>query len=154
MADVILFAHPTFGVLGILASVWVFVEALNASDANRQRLCYASLAVTLFIVAAWLLGGYWYTHFYRIDRQMILQGPVPWAHSFFMETKEHLFFVTLVLALYLPLVTRVDLTRSAKARLMTLAVSAMIVLSGLALEGAGALINFGAKAAYVARVPA
>ena len=34
MNDVILFAHPIFGMLGILASVWVFVEALNASETN------------------------------------------------------------------------------------------------------------------------
>ena len=30
MSDIILFAHPTFGVLGIMACVWVFVEAVNA----------------------------------------------------------------------------------------------------------------------------
>jgi hypothetical protein len=43
MSDIILFSHPTFGVLGIMAAVWVFVEALNASEANQQRLWRASL---------------------------------------------------------------------------------------------------------------
>ena len=36
MSDIILFAHPTFGVLGILASVWILVEHLNASEANQD----------------------------------------------------------------------------------------------------------------------
>ena len=34
----LLFTHPTFGVLAIMASVWVFVEALNASEANAWRI--------------------------------------------------------------------------------------------------------------------
>lgn len=149
MSDVILFAHPTFGVLGILASVWVFVEALNATEANRNRVWISTLAVTGCIAAAWLLGGYWYTHFYGAEKAMIVKGPWPWAHSFFMETKEHLFFIPLILALYLPFVGRLDLARNAKARLMVLAVSALIVLNGLAIEGAGAIINFGAKVAFM-----
>lgn len=33
--DIILMLHPTFGVLGILAAVWLFVEVLNASQENR-----------------------------------------------------------------------------------------------------------------------
>ncbi|MGB7848358.1 MAG: hypothetical protein WBL63_22285 [Candidatus Acidiferrum sp.] len=38
MSDIILFAHPTSGVFGILASVWILIEALNASDANQGRI--------------------------------------------------------------------------------------------------------------------
>ena len=38
LSDVILYAHPTFGVFGILAGVWVFVEALNASAAEALRM--------------------------------------------------------------------------------------------------------------------
>ena len=29
--------HPALGVLGVLAAVWVFVEALNARDENLRR---------------------------------------------------------------------------------------------------------------------
>ena len=46
MSDIILFAHPTFGVLGILAAVWILVEALNASEANQGRIRLAAYAVT------------------------------------------------------------------------------------------------------------
>jgi len=46
MSDIILFAHPTFGVLGIMAAVWILVEALNASEANQGRIRLAANAVT------------------------------------------------------------------------------------------------------------
>jgi len=58
MKDILLFSHPTCGVLGLLAAVWVFVEAINASDANRRRVWLASLAVTVSIVLTWVLGGW------------------------------------------------------------------------------------------------
>jgi hypothetical protein len=149
MSDIILFAHPTFGVFGIIAAVWVIVEALNASDENRRRIWLASLATAICIVAAWILGGYWYTIYYAPEKAIILKGPWPWAHDFIMETKEHLFFIPLILALYLPFVARLDLLRNPRARAMVMAVAALVVLNGLAIEGAGAIINYGVKVAFV-----
>jgi len=149
MSDIILFAHPTFGVLGILAAVWVFVEALNASEANQSRIRLAAILVAICIVLAWLLGGYWYTVFYAHEKAIILKGPWPWAHNFVMETKEHLFFIPLILALYLPIAAMTNLARSSGARAVVMVVAAFIVLNGLAIEGAGALINYGVKVAFV-----
>jgi len=37
LSDIVLFAHPTCGVLATLAGVWVIVEALNATEANQVR---------------------------------------------------------------------------------------------------------------------
>ena len=149
MSTLILFAHPTFGVLGILAAVWVFVEAMNATDANAGRTRMAAAAVAICIFAAYVLGGYWYTHFYAAEKAIILKGPWPWAHTFFMETKEHLFFIPLILALYLAMVARQKLVSNAPARAMVMSVSALIIMSGLAIEGAGAVINYGAKIAVM-----
>lgn len=150
MSDIILLAHPIFGVLGIILAVWVFVDALNASPSNAARIRKAAYAVTVFIVLAWVLGGYWYVYYYAADKAVILGGPFPWAHNLIMETKEHLFFVTLILALLLPVAARANLAANKSARTMVLTVAALVVLSGLAVEGAGALINFGAKAALAA----
>lgn len=147
--DLVLFAHPTFGVLAILASVWVFVELLNANAENRSRARTAAVVVTVCMVAAWVLGGYWYVNFYYADKAVILKGPWPWAHNVIMETKEHLFFIPLVLALYLPIVMRDDFVRSLTARYMAMAVAVLIIGSGLAIEGGGALINAGAKVAFI-----
>jgi hypothetical protein len=149
MSDLILFAHPTFGVLAIIAAVWVFVEALNASEANAGRTRVAAYAVALFMFLAFVLGGYWYTHFYAPEKAIILGGPWPWAHTFIMETKEHLFFIPLILALYLAIVAGGKLASNKSARTMVMAVAALIVFSGLAIEGAGATINYGVKVAFV-----
>jgi hypothetical protein len=153
--DVILFLHPTFGVLGILAAAWVFVEALNASEANRRRIWIGSLWVAALFALTWFFSGWFYTLYYKTGDQAIIQhGPVPWAHSFFMETKEHLFFIPLVLAFYLPFVARLNLAVNKAARAMVFVVTALIVLNGLAIEGAGAIINWGAKTTLAQEVSA
>jgi hypothetical protein len=149
MNDVILFAHPIFGMLGILASVWVFVEALNASEANRSRIRVAAFVVTICVALAGALGGYWYTVFYASEKAIILNGPWPWAHSFVMATKAHLFFILLILAFYLPIAAAANLAKNGGARVLVMVVSAFIVLNGLAIEGAGAVINYAVKIAFV-----
>ena len=149
MSDIILFAHPTFGVLGIIAAVWVCVEALNATEANAARIRVAALAVTICIVLAGILGGYWYVNYYAAEKAIILKGLFALGHTFFMETKEHLFFIPLILALYLPFAVRNALYANKAARNMVIAVAALIAMSGFAIEGAGALVNYGVKVAVV-----
>ena len=92
--------------MGCLAAIWVFVETLNARPANAVRIQSGALAAAVCMVAAWICGGYWYVHFYPAEKALILKGPWPFAHNFFMETKEHLFFVTAILAFLLPIATR------------------------------------------------
>ena len=149
MSDIILFAHPTFGVFGIMAAVWLLVEALNASEANRGRVRLAAYAVAFCKVAAWLLGGYWYTIYYAPEKAIILKGPWPWAHDIVMETKEHLFFIPLILALYPPIVAAMNLATNKAARAVVFVTAAFVILNSLAIEGAGAIINYGVKVAYV-----
>ena len=67
-SDAILLAHATFGVLGTILAMFVFVEALNASEQNAQRIRRAALGVTLCMVAAWIAGGYWYLQFYLAEK--------------------------------------------------------------------------------------
>jgi hypothetical protein len=153
-SDAILLAHATFGVLGTLSAVWVFVEALNAREENATRTRNAALLLAACMFVAWILGGYWYVHFYPADKALILKGPWPFAHNVFMETKEHLFFLTLILSFYLVIASRAKLYANSGARKMVLYVSMLIVLSGLALEGSGAIINHGAKLALATRATA
>ena len=44
-SDIILLGHATFGMLGTLFAVWVFVAALNASEDNAARTRRASRGV-------------------------------------------------------------------------------------------------------------
>jgi hypothetical protein len=147
--DAILLAHATVGVMGTLAALWVFVETLNASAGNAQRIQRAALAVAVLMGAAWILGGYWYLHFYPTEKAMILKGPWPFAHNLFMETKEHLFLLTMILAFYLPIAARDQLYSNAAARRMVLCVAMLIVVTGLSIEGAGAVIDHGVKVEFL-----
>jgi hypothetical protein len=148
-SDVILLAHAAFGVTGCIAALWVFVEALNARPANAVRLERAAIVAAVCMAAAWICGGYWYVHFYPPEKILILNGPWPFAHNLVMETKEHLFFITAILAFLLPITTRERLYSNSAARKLVLSVAGLIAITGLAVEGAGAIINHGAKVALL-----
>lgn len=148
-SDTILLSHAGSGVAGCLAALWVLVETLNARPDNLGRIRQAALVTAVFMAAAWILGGYWYVHFYPAEKALILKGPWPFAHNIFMETKEHLFFVTGILAFLLPITTRENLAANAAARKLVLSVAAMIAITGLAVEGAGAVIDHGVKVALL-----
>lgn len=148
-SDVILLSHATFGVAGCLAALWVFVEVLNARPENSGRIRAAALVTAVCIAAAWICGGYWYVHFYSPEKALILAGPWPFAHNLFMETKEHLFFVTAILSVLLPMTTREKLSSNPAARNLVLCVAGLIAITGLAVEGAGAIIDHGVKVALL-----
>src|SRR5580658_4451474 len=134
--DVILLGHAAFGSLAGMAALWVFVETLNARPENAGRTYNASLIAAISMGAASILGGYWYVHFYPADKGIILKGPWPFAHNLIMETKEHLVFLTGILAFYLPIAVRDKIYANAVARKMVLSVALLIVLTDLAAEGA------------------
>ena len=147
--DAILFAHATLGVLGTLAALWVFVETLNASAANVERIQWVSRATAIFMWLSFIAGGYWYVVHYPADKAIILKGPWPFAHNYFMETKEHLVILLLLLATYLPIAAANPLVANRDARRLVLWVSALIPLLGLMVEGHGAIIAMGVKVALL-----
>jgi hypothetical protein len=149
LSDVVLLAHATFGVIGCLAALWVFVEALNAKAENLGRIRAASALTAVAMIAAWICGGYFYLRFYPPEKALILAGPWPFAHNIFMETKEHLFFVTAVLAFLLAIAAREKLDSNSSARKLALAVAGLVAITGLAMEGAGAVIDHGVKVALL-----
>lgn len=149
--EFILMLHPTFGVLAIIASAWVFVETLNASEANSGRIRTASVAVAVLIWLTYIVGGYWYVVFYGGDKAIIKEGPWPFAHGFFMETKEHVFLMLLLLATFLPIAAYGQVVAKRATRNLVLWTSGLVLLTGLAMEGAGALISMGVKVALLAK---
>ena len=150
--EMILMLHPTFGVLAMISAVWVFVEALNASDGNIARLRRVSVLAAVLLWLAYIVGGYWYVVFYGGDKALIKAGPWPFAHGIFMETKEHLFLTLLLLGTFLPIAAYGDVVRKKVTRNLVLWTSALVVLMGLAMEGAGALIGMGVKVALLAKL--
>lgn len=143
--------HVIFGVFGILFALWVAVEAANSSEANQRRLKLASIGTTLFLWLSYLIGGWWYVVYYgaavsNSDKSIILAGPWKWSHSFFMETKEHIFFMLLFLSILLPIVTfRNQIFKDTKVRNLTIVIALTIVVLGLSMEGFGAMISKGIK---------
>jgi hypothetical protein len=152
LKDVILMSHATFGVFALLATVWMVVETFNGGVPAVRRAGMASVAVAALLWLAYLFGGYWYVNFYAPDKALILGGPMPFAHNLVMETKEHLFFILLLLGSFVPIAA---LDREARAtpagRTLVLVIGGLIVLLGLAMEGGGALIGLGVKEALLAR---
>lgn len=144
-----LLIHPTFGVLGMASALWVFVEALNAREENAARMRMAAILSAVFVWSAYLTAGYFYVLYYGADKAIILSGPWPWAHKLFMESKEHLFFLTLMLATLLPITTSARVHASRSARTLVLWTSSFVVLTALAMEGAGAIIGMGVKVALL-----
>ena len=150
-SDVVLMTHVLFGMLCIVTSVWVFVDVLNASEANQARIKGLSIAVPVFMWLAYLIGGYWYVVFYSTDKALILKGPWPFAHEFFMEMKEHVVLMLLLLATYLPIAASSNLFVNKSSRSVVLWVAGLIALIGMAMDGSGAIIGMGAKVGLLAK---
>lgn len=151
MTELILMAHVLFGVACMVAAVWIFVDVLHASETNLariRRMCWAA-AVCMWL--AFCIAGYWYVVFYKVDKAIILRGPWPFAHNFFMETKEHMVIMLLVLVTYLPIAASNDLAANKDARRVVLWVAGMIALIALMMEGEGAIIAMGVKVALLAK---
>ncbi len=144
-------AHVACGVACLLAALWVFVDVLNFSAANAARVRKASVLSAIFMWLAFLIGGYWYVFFYPADKSIILTGPWPAAHHFFMETKEHLVILLLMIATYLPIAARNCSLESADARKLTLWIAGLAAVLSLAMEGEGAIIAMGVKVGLLAK---
>jgi hypothetical protein len=63
--NVILMAHVLFGLICLIAAVWVFVDTLHAADANLGRIRAVSLGAAVAMLIAYLIAGYWYIAFAR-----------------------------------------------------------------------------------------
>jgi uncharacterized membrane protein YwaF len=145
MIETILMTHVFFGIACMLAAVWVFVDVLNISEANVARIRKVSWAAVAFMWIAFVVAGYWYVTFYKVDKAIILRGPWPSAHNLVMETKEHLVIILLLLASYLPIVASDNLLQSKDARKVMLWTSGMVALLALAMDGEGGIIAMGVK---------
>ena len=151
MNQMILMAHVVFGVGCLLAAVWIFVDVLHASAANQARIRRMSWALAAAMWSAFLTGGYWYVVFYKTDKSLILRGPWPFAHDYFMETKEHFVITLLLLATYLPIAASNNLAANKDARRLVLVVAGLVAALALMAEGHGAMIAMGVKAGLLAK---
>lgn len=142
--------HVIFGVMGILAAVWALVELLNLSKDNLKRLEISSVLSTVFIWLSYLIGGWWYWVYYGAkdigDKFIIKAGEFPWAHSYFMEVKEHIFFILLLVSMVLPIIVfKENLLDNKNTRKIAIAIAIIMVILGFGMEGFGSMIAKGVK---------
>lgn len=149
--QVSIMVHVLFGVLGIILAVALLVYVLNASEKNIPRIRSLSLYTALSMILSYVIGGWWYVVYYAQERDIIRAGAWKWAHTFFMEFKEHFFFALLFLSILLPIIAyRNDLTVLENRRLLLIVVS-LVVLIGLVVDGSGAIISRGVIVGYMGR---
>jgi heme A synthase len=151
MKEIVLLGHVLLGVGCLLTTLWLFVDVLNAREGNLARIRWMSRAAAVFIWLAFVLGGYWYVVDYKADKDVILKGPWPFAHNYFMETKEHFVITLLLLATYLPIAASNNLALNKEARRLVLCVAALVVALALMAEGHGAVISMGVKVGLLAK---
>jgi hypothetical protein len=143
--NVILLIHPALGGIATLAALWVFVDTLNVSEASQSRIKNVSILCAVLIWLTYFIGGYWYVVHYAPEKAIIKGGPWPFAHDFFMETKEHVFLMLLLLATYLPIAASGNIATSKAARKVVLWVAGLIVPVSLSMEGSGAILSIAVK---------
>ena len=144
--------HVLFGVLGIILAVALLVYILNVSERNIPRIKSLSLWTALSMILSYVIGGWWYVTHYPAERAIIRAGQWSWAHTFFMEWKEHVFFALLFLSILLPVIAyRNDLMVPENRKLLLVA-TLLVVLIGLAVDGSGAIISRGVIVGYMGRV--
>jgi len=151
MTQLILMSHVLFGIACIVAAVWMFVDVLNAHEGNLRRIRIMSWTAAAVMWLAFIIAGFWYVVYYKTDKAIILKGPWPFAHSFFMETKEHLVIMLLLLVTYLPIAAANDLVANKGARRVVLWVTALVAIIALLMDGEGGMIASGLKMAELAK---
>jgi len=147
--NIILMAHVLCGVSCLIGALWVFVDTVNAAPVHLWRIRAVSLGSAVAMWLAFLIAGYWYILFYPKDKAVILKGPWPMAHNFFMESKEHFVIMLLMAVTFLPIAAASDLAANRSARHVVLWVSGLVVVLALGADFFGAVIGMGVKVALL-----
>ena len=146
--------HAVLGELGALLFLWVLIEMLNPDESRLRRARLAALLGVLFLLGAWVAGGFYYvTEYGAAVKPIIKAGPLPWAHSVITETKEHIFlFIPFLAILALGLLKRYknEFAYNRGARLSVILISGLVALLAFAMAGMGFIISSGFRAALEA----
>lgn len=85
MRDLVLFAHIILGLALIVIPIIILLELRRKSSLLKPLSAIAASISWLELLPA----GFLYINFYPATKTLIKAGAWPWAHSIFMETKEH-----------------------------------------------------------------
>lgn len=140
----LLASHVLFGLLGVIYSYRVFFGLLR-EGANYRSLLRKSLWAVVSLVLSWFIGGYYYATYYgKAVRDVIKAGPYPWAHTVFMETKEHIFLIMPFIAVVVTVVLwaqGANLDKNPRLRKELALIAGVNAVLGIIVTLAGALIS-------------
>jgi hypothetical protein len=148
--------HASTGMLATVTSVWLTVELLHAkNNTNVQRIKYGAILVNIFVWLSYIIGGWYYVFDYSNVDKYIINGSTDlgfsgsawtFAHGFFTESKEHFFFIGILIALYLLMLAyRSNFASDEKARRLMLVLTVTLLIGGMVLEGFGAIMSMGVR---------
>ena len=148
--------HAALGELGAIAFLWILIELLNPTNDRIKRIKVISLIGVVLLFLSWFTGGYYYVTLYGSNvKPIIKEGPQPWAHSIFMETKEHVFLFLPFLSLFTYFIIKKyekNIIKDKKIRKSIISLCLIIFLLALAIGAMGYLISTGARAGLEAKV--
>jgi|SRR3989338_1713302 len=127
MRDLVLFSHLILGVALVVLSIEILLELKNKSKWAK----WLSVLTAALSWAILLPAGKLYLTFYPATKTLIKAGTRPWAHSIFMETKEHWgLFLPVIFTVAAWLVLRNEWEKSRKWWILGLVVSLLIGIMG------------------------
>ena len=147
--------HAFLGELGAIGFLWVLIELINPTEERVKRAKIVSLISVVLIFLSWISGGYYYVNYYGESvKPIIKEGPQPWAHAIFMETKEHVF-------LFLPFLSILTMSalwsngrqilKNKKIKNSIIALSLLIFVLAFAIGAMGYIVSAGARMALEVR---
>jgi len=143
--------HAFLGEAGIIAFLWVFIELLNPVSSRVKRAKLAALLGVIFLFLSWFTGGFYYVKYYGTNvKPIIKEGPQPWAHGIFMETKEHIFlFLPFLSLLTYSLIKKYEkqILHNNNIKKAILTLSVLIIVIGALITVMGYIISTGARTA-------
>ncbi len=144
--NLIFLIQPALSVLAAIAATWTLVEILNDVEDGLHRAGRSALVAALFI---WLSAGAAVFFHYKVYGSVKGAGDSwVYAHGYVLAVREHLFILLLLAATYLPIAVHGShLLVNRGARVLTITISALVVVLALGIETLGALIDIETRSA-------
>ena len=134
--------HVLSGVLGIGMHNVVLMHLLKKMPNYVFVSRLAWWAVVMFLIS-WTSSAYYYVTYYGANvKPRILAGERPFAHAFFMETKEHIFLILPFLAISIALsATYLRTNADDELRKKTAFLTLVAFIIGVVVAASGILVS-------------
>lgn len=144
LLQVSLIVHVLLGVVGVICFYAVWMTLLK-SKPSQLFITRASLMGAVSFVIAWLTSGYYYVVYYGDNVKPIIKaGENAWAHSLFMEYKEHVFLFLPFLAItayILIIIFKSQVSEDSKLRRSLALLAGLITVLGIIVILSGIIVS-------------